>query len=70
MKPQKVSLDIEKQVEALFKDLRSGISAREDSRAFGAMIERRITENWERVCRELIDPAHKYYTFGTICGSC
>lgn len=53
MKPQKVSLDIEKHVEALFKDLRSGISAREDSRAFGAMIERRITENWEGVCRKL-----------------
>ena len=34
----------------LFADFHSGISAREDSRAFGAMIERRITDNWEDIC--------------------
>jgi len=37
----------------LFEEVRSGISAREDSRAFGAMIERRITDNWDRICNEL-----------------
>ena len=40
-------------IELLFADLRSGISAREDSRAFGAMIETRITESWEGVCSRL-----------------
>ena len=40
-------------IERLFADLRSGISAREDSRAFGAMIEKRITDNWEDVCSRL-----------------
>ena len=40
-------------IEGLFHDLQSGISAREDSRAFGAMIEKRITENWPAVCKEL-----------------
>lgn len=48
-----VSLDIEKQVDTLFKDLRSGIAAREDSRAFGAMIERRIGDSWETMCQKL-----------------
>jgi len=37
----------------LFEELRSGISAREDSRAFGAMIEKRITDNWDNICKEL-----------------
>ncbi len=37
----------------LFSDLSSGISAREDSRAFGAMIERRITDNWDTICATL-----------------
>lgn len=40
-------------VELLFTDLRSGISAREDSRAFGAMIETRIKESWDGVCSDL-----------------
>ena len=38
------------ELDNLFSDLRSGISAREDSRAFGAMIEKRITDNWEKIC--------------------
>jgi hypothetical protein len=33
--------------------LSSGIAAREDSRAFGAMIERRITDNWDTICGTL-----------------
>lgn len=44
---------IELEIETLFEELRSGISAREDSRAFGAMIEKRITENWNKVCSNL-----------------
>ncbi len=50
---KKISLEIEEQIEGLFQELRSGISAREDSRALGAMIEKRITENWEKVCNNL-----------------
>ena len=42
MNYEKISENIELQIEILFEELRSGISAREDSRAFGAMIEKRI----------------------------
>ena len=42
---------IDAQLNNLFSDLRSGITAREDSRAFGAMIEKQITDNWERICK-------------------
>ncbi len=49
----KISKEIEVEIENLFKELRLGISAREDSRAFGAMIEKRITENWDTVCLNL-----------------
>lgn len=44
---------VDAQLEELFADLSSGISAREDSRAFGAMIERRIADNWASVCGNL-----------------
>ncbi len=37
----------------LFEEIRSGISAREDSRAFGAMIEKRISDNWDSICKGL-----------------
>jgi len=53
MNLRKVSGRIEGKLSALFEELRSGISAREDSRAFGAMIEKRIADNWERICGEL-----------------
>ena len=53
MNYKEISLKIEEKIGALFEELRSGISAREDSRAFGAMIERRITENWQRLCADL-----------------
>lgn len=53
MNYKKISEKIEAKTENLFEELRSGISAREDSRAFGAMIEKRITENWATVCSEL-----------------
>lgn len=38
------------ELEKIFADLCSGMSAREDSRAFGAMIEKRILDNWEDIC--------------------
>ncbi len=50
---QKISKTIENKISELFGELRSGIAEREDSRAFGAMIEKRITENWKRICAEL-----------------
>ena len=46
MNLREISGAIEKELTSLFEELRSGITAREDSRAFGAMIERRILDNW------------------------
>lgn len=74
-----VSENIELQIEVLFEELWSGISAREDSRAFGAMIEKRITNNWFDLCSKLgyeaIDiPGRRTifdfacYIEGTLCG--
>lgn len=48
-----ISAQLELKLETLFEELLSGISAREDSRAFGAMIEKRITENWRDICTNL-----------------
>ena len=45
-----LSQKIETELTLLFEELRSGISAREDSRAFGAMVEHRIKQNWEAIC--------------------
>ena len=45
-----ISLKIEEELEVIFAELKSGISAREDSRAFGAMIEKHITDNWKDIC--------------------
>jgi hypothetical protein len=42
---------LETELSKLFEELRSGIAAREDSRAFGAMIEHRITQNWSSICK-------------------
>lgn len=53
MNYKQVSGSIEEKISELFEELRSGISEREDSRAFGAMIEKRITLNWKRICDEL-----------------
>jgi hypothetical protein len=44
--------DLEKHIKSEFIDHLSGVSAREDSRAFGAMVERRITDNWEQICKK------------------
>jgi hypothetical protein len=45
-----VSQRLETELTNVFEELRSGISAREDSRAFGAMIEHRIKQDWEGIC--------------------
>ena len=34
----------------MFSSVDTGMSAREDSRAFGAMVEKRITDNWQGIC--------------------
>jgi hypothetical protein len=46
------SLLVEDHLWNLFDDARSGIAAREDSRAFGAMIEKRITDVWP-ICQAI-----------------
>lgn len=53
MNQKEVSQQIEDKISGLFKELRSGMSEREDSRAFGAMIEKRITDNWASLCSQL-----------------
>ena len=45
-----ISTKLEVELSKLFEELRSGIAAREDTRAFGAMIEHRIKQNWEGIC--------------------
>jgi len=45
-----ISQKLETELSKLFEELWSGIAAREDSRAFGAMIEHRIKQNWEAIC--------------------
>ena len=32
-----------------FKSYSAGVTAREDSRAFGAMVEKNITSNWDAI---------------------
>lgn len=50
---KEIAQKVEDSISELFDELRSGMSAREDSRAFGAMIEERITDNWESICEDL-----------------
>lgn len=57
MDQKQLSERIAQKISELFEELRSGMSAREDSRAFGAMIEKRITDNWEAICNDLGFPA-------------
>lgn len=44
---------LEKELQKLFSDLESGMAEREDSRAFGAMVEKRMTSHWEQICKTL-----------------
>ena len=53
MNQKEVSKQVERKISDLFEELRSGISEREDSRAFGAMVEKHIADNWESLCSDL-----------------
>ena len=53
MNYQIICEQFETQISDLFEELRSGISEREDSRAFGAMIEKKITANWISLCQRM-----------------
>lgn len=48
-----VCVDLENGIRVQLSDYLSAVSAREDSRAFGAMIEKRITETWETICSDI-----------------
>jgi hypothetical protein len=48
-----ICIDLENGIIVQLKDYLSAVSAREDSRAFGAMIERRITETWVSICEKM-----------------
>ena len=48
---KKVCRTIEDELNGLFEEVRSGIPAREDSRAFGGMIQERIMQHWSKFCR-------------------
>ena len=50
---QEFCVQIKNELDAVFSDLRSGMSAREDSRAFGAMVERTINDNWVDICSRI-----------------
>jgi len=50
---KEICAEFTSQFDKLFIDLRSGLSAREDSRAFGAMIEKRLIDNWESICETI-----------------
>lgn len=55
---KQISSKMENELSVIFsEELRSGLAAREDSRAFGAMIEKRIADNWEQICLSLGYPA-------------
>ena len=53
MNLRKISDQVEEKLSDIFEELRSGVSEREDSRAFGAMIEKRIADNWPQICSAL-----------------
>ena len=46
-------VSLTEELDSVFADYKSGLTAREDSRAFGAMIEKRITDNWTAICHNL-----------------
>lgn len=65
---KKISRRIEQQLHSVFGELRSSVSEREDSRAFGAMIEERIADNWKQMeieCEPLSRPGRRtIFDFG------
>ncbi len=48
-----LSESVQKEIEKLFTEYQSGISEREDSRAFGAFIESKIKTDWTNICTKL-----------------
>ena len=48
-----VCSSLERGIVNQLEDYLSAVSAREDSRAFGAMIEKRITETWDVICNQM-----------------
>lgn len=51
---KEITREIESELSNIFSDeLTSGLAAREDSRAFGAMIEQKIADNWDQLCSNL-----------------
>lgn len=55
---KEISSQIEDKLSEIFSvELTSGLAAREDSRAFGAMIEKKIADNWDQMCSDLGYPA-------------
>ena len=54
MNLREISSQIETKLSEIFsEELTSGLAAREDSRAFGAMVEKKIADNWEQICADL-----------------
>ncbi|HNY25907.1 MAG TPA: hypothetical protein PKH31_00870 [Candidatus Sumerlaeota bacterium] len=51
MNLQQISENLCNKLCELFEETRSGLAAREDSRAFGAMIEKQIAEHWDTICQ-------------------
>ena len=49
----KICIAIRDRIQNLFSELESGLSEREDSRAFGGMIQKRITTSWAKICSGL-----------------
>jgi hypothetical protein len=47
-----ISQKLETELSKLFERSRLGIPEREDSRAFGAMIEKRVKQNWKNICSQ------------------
>lgn len=54
MNLKQISAQIEEKLSEIFAEGRSsGLPAREDSRAFGAMVEEKIADNWDKICADL-----------------
>lgn len=51
---REISSQIESKLSEIFsEELTSGLAAREDSRAFGAMVEKKIADNWKQISADL-----------------
>lgn len=54
MNLKQISAQIEGKLSEIFAEERSsGLPEREDSRAFGAMVEQKIADNWDKICADL-----------------